>query len=285
MAKRAPTSTPPTRNWHRLFGLLLSEHLAGSPFVVELEKDLSQKQQLLDVIVVRRKAGTLQRRLPDGLDRLVDHNLITFKSFREPLDDWALKELTGHYVNYRKQVSGRRALFAKSLFGLYAVCARTARELFASVATERVQAGVYLVRRGSDAIRIVVAAELPLTEHNALLHLFSAAAEQVQYGAEHYQLPSADVSTIVNRLFASYRQEGLVMPYTLTDFRKEVALEVMDELSPEDRLRGLPAEERLRGLPAEDRLRGLPAEQIEAYLQKLRKALKPGRGRKQNPKR
>jgi hypothetical protein len=33
------------------------------------------------------------------------HNLITFKSHQEALDDWALKELTGHYVNYRKQVS------------------------------------------------------------------------------------------------------------------------------------------------------------------------------------
>jgi hypothetical protein len=34
----------------------------------------------------------------------VAHNLISFKSFQESLDAWSLKELVGHYVNYRKQL-------------------------------------------------------------------------------------------------------------------------------------------------------------------------------------
>ena len=102
-----PVSEEQARRWHRLFGLPLSDHLAGSPFTVELEVDLSQRQQLLDVLVVRRRPGRVLRRLPDGLDDLVAHNLITFKSFREALTDWVLKELTGHYVNYRKQASQR----------------------------------------------------------------------------------------------------------------------------------------------------------------------------------
>src|SRR5437868_7914461 len=92
-------------NWHRLFGLLLTDFFAGSPFVVELEKDLSLKKQLLDVVILRKEQGDFTEPLPDGLDDLVPHNLITFRSFQEALDDWVLKELTGHYVNYRKQVS------------------------------------------------------------------------------------------------------------------------------------------------------------------------------------
>jgi outer membrane protein assembly factor BamB len=48
----------------------------------------------------------------------------------------------------------------------------------------------------------------------AFLYLFSAASEQVQYGAEHYRLPSAETSSIVNDLFVEYRVEGLSMPYT-----------------------------------------------------------------------
>src|SRR5580693_7835958 len=91
-------------NWHRYLGLLLTDFFTDSPFVVELEKDLSLKQQFLDVVIIRKRKGRLDRQLPDGLDDLADHNLITFKSHQEPLDDWALKELTGHYVNYRKQV-------------------------------------------------------------------------------------------------------------------------------------------------------------------------------------
>jgi hypothetical protein len=94
------TSKPePPRKWHRLFGLLLTEHLADSPFVVELEKDLSHRQQLLDIIIVRRGPGAVRRPLPDGLDQLVDHNLITFKSLGAARRlgaqgaDWPLRQL------------------------------------------------------------------------------------------------------------------------------------------------------------------------------------------------
>src|SRR5215510_5807206 len=97
------------RDWHRLFGLLLTDFFTGSPFTVEVERDLSQQQQLLDVVIVRRGRGRgrgrFAGRLPDGLDGLAAHNLITFKSHREALDGWAVKELVGHYVAYRKLVS------------------------------------------------------------------------------------------------------------------------------------------------------------------------------------
>jgi hypothetical protein len=80
-------------DWHRLFGLLLTDYFTDSPFVVELEKDLSLKKQFLDVVIVRKDPGQFVGRLPDGLDDLVAHNLITFKSHQEALDDWALNDL------------------------------------------------------------------------------------------------------------------------------------------------------------------------------------------------
>src|SRR3954452_25197152 len=95
----------PLRDWHRLFGLLLTDFFTGSPFTVEVERDLSQQQQFLDVVIVRRGRGRVTERLPDGLTDLTDHNLITFKSHHETLDGWAVKELIGHYVAYRKLVS------------------------------------------------------------------------------------------------------------------------------------------------------------------------------------
>jgi len=70
-------------DWHRLFGLILTDYLAGTPYVVELEKDLSRMQQYLDVVIVRKTAGAVPFRMPDGLDNLVDHNLISFKSHHE----------------------------------------------------------------------------------------------------------------------------------------------------------------------------------------------------------
>ncbi len=45
------------RDWHRLFGLLLTDFFTGSPFVVEVERELSVQQQLLNVTIVRRGRG------------------------------------------------------------------------------------------------------------------------------------------------------------------------------------------------------------------------------------
>src|SRR5712692_2002559 len=93
------------REWHRLFGLILTDFFTNLPFTVEVERDLSEQQQFLDVVIVRRGHGRFAGRLPDGLDDLAPHNLLTFKSHRETLDSWAMKELIGHDVAYRKLVS------------------------------------------------------------------------------------------------------------------------------------------------------------------------------------
>src|SRR6202021_12688 len=86
---------------------------------------------------------------------------------------------------------------------------------------QRYDQGVYECRRGTAVIRILVAGELPRSENNALLHLFSAAPEQAQFGAAHYKLRTEDSSTLLGRLFAMYRSEGLDMPYTMEDFRRD----------------------------------------------------------------
>ncbi|HEX3151674.1 MAG TPA: hypothetical protein VHR66_26620 [Gemmataceae bacterium] len=100
-----PSESEALRDWHRLFGLILTDFFTNSPFVVEIERDTSIQQQFLDVLIVRRGPGEFAERLPDGLEDLRAHNLITFKSHRETLDAWAMLELIGHYVAYRKLVS------------------------------------------------------------------------------------------------------------------------------------------------------------------------------------
>ena len=273
-------------NWHRLFGLLLTDFFTGSPFVVELEKDLSMKKQLLDVAILRKGPGRFTRRLPDGLDNLSTHNLITFKSYQEALDDWALKELTGHYVNYRKQVSpSLKSLLPEEEFRLYAVCSRYPHNLANVVPWQPVQEGVYECRRGTDVIRVVVAQELPRTENNALLHLLSASPDKVRYGVAHYHQHSVETSSLLDRLFEGYQREGLTMPYTMEDFRREYLEERLKELTLEERLRGLSPEERLRGLSPDERLQGLSPDEIEKFLQRRKQeTTSPKRARKKSKK-
>ena len=160
--------------------------------------------------------------------------------------------------------------------------------LFSEIGAEALRAGVYTCRHGGDAFRVVVAGELPREQKNALLHLLSTGPEQVKYGSENFQIQSPDSSTIVNQLFKQYRREGLNVPYTMKDFKRDVVREYLEELTPEDRvafleeaeflkrlspeqrLAGLSAEQRLAGLSAEQRLADFSPEQIEAYLKRLR---------------
>ncbi len=64
-------------NWHRLFGLMLMDYFSDRGFRVELEKDLSQKRQYLDVVIVERKDEDANLSgICDGFDNLSSHNLI-----------------------------------------------------------------------------------------------------------------------------------------------------------------------------------------------------------------
>jgi hypothetical protein len=59
-------------HWHRLFGLTLCDLFSYTPYHVELEKDLTLKQQFLDVVIIAQNhADSFDcRTLPDGLDNL-----------------------------------------------------------------------------------------------------------------------------------------------------------------------------------------------------------------------
>jgi hypothetical protein len=153
-----PVDTQALRDWHRLFGLLLTDFFTGSPFAVEVEHDLSEQQQFLDVAIVRRRRGRFAGRLPDGMDDLADHNLFTFKSHREALDPWAIRELLGHAVAYRKLVSPSPSeLLPEEHFRLYAVAARFPQSLAGQVPWHERQPGVYDCRWGLDVVRVIVA--------------------------------------------------------------------------------------------------------------------------------
>ena len=136
---------------------------------------------------------------------------------------------------------------------------------------EELQPGVYRCRRGTDAIRVVVAGQLPRAEHNALLHLLSASAEQVGYGAGHYRPQSRETSTLLYQLLAGYQGEGLPMPYTMEDFKRDFLKEHLHEF-----LKEMTPQQRLEGLSPEELLETLPTETIERFLEK-RKAERPSR--------
>ena len=266
------------RDWHRLFGLLLIDFFTNSPFIVEVERDLSEQQQFLDVVVVRRGRGRFVGRLPDGLEGLTAHNLISFKSHHEALDAWAMKELVSHSVAYRKLVSPSPSkLLPEDQFRLYAVCARFPHKLAGQVHLEKVQAGVYDCQWGSDTIRVVVAGELSREEHNAPLHLFSASPDLLGFGSSAYRRRSQDTSSVLGQLFERIHGEGVAM-YTMEDFQRQYAKDHFPRLTREEQA------EVLQKLPPEVRLAGLSEEQIRQHLDRM-SASHPAASRKSRRKR
>jgi hypothetical protein len=273
------------RDWHRLFGLLLTDFFTGSPFAVEVERDLSVQQQFLDVAIVRRGRGKFAGRLPDGLGGLRPHNLVSFKSRHEALDGWAMKELVGADVAYRKLVSpSPSGLPPDDQFGLYAVAARFPHNLSGQVPWQKVQDGVYDCRWALDTVRVLVAGELPRQPHNAPLHLFSASPDLVAFGSGAYQRRSQQTSRLLGQLFEKLRGEGFAVSFTMEDFNRQYIKEHFAQLTPEEQrealqalppekqqevLQALPPERRVAGLPPEVRLAGLSAEQIRLYLDRL----------------
>jgi hypothetical protein len=237
----------------------------GLPVTVEPERDLSVKKQLLDVLLLR-KEGPLNCRLPDGFENLAVYNLVTFKSLQEKLSAWKLEELMGHYVNLRKQVSPSMAegdLLPEEHFRLYAVSARFPQQLAGQMALERVTDGVYELQVLTSRIRLIVANQLPQQEQNAMLHLFSSRAELLAYAREHYPLRSLETSTLLLQLYQKYRQEGQIMPDMLEEFARETIDRLLKELPLEKRL------ELIKGLSPEQRVQGLTPEELRALAEKL----------------
>ena len=259
-------------NWHRLFGLALTDFFTDSTWVVELEKDLSLKRQLLDVVILRKETGNPIELLPDGLDNLRHYNLLSYKSLREPFDDWALKELTGHYVNYRKQISPSfQNLLPEEEFQLFGVSSRYPQKLASQVEFQAIQEGVYEIQRGSDLIRMIVLSEIAHAEHNAIWHLFSGIPGEVEFASRQYRGHTREISTILNQLFENYHLEGLEMTYTMEDFQKDYVRDHLGVLSTDDRLKGLSTDEILKRLSTDEILKRLSLEEIQKYLEKEQK--------------
>ena len=273
------------------------DYLSNRGFDVELEKDLSQKRQLLDVVIVERRSGEADiSGICDGFDNLSQHNLLSYKSRQETLNAWAIEELIGHYVNYRK-IFGKDQVEADEI-RLYAVCTRRPQSILSLQGVTEANPGVYDLLVLNRKIRIIVLSEIPTEQRNAVLGFFSFNAEKVKYALDHYHWQQKDVSTVINQLLQQYSIEEIAMSYTMEQFKKDFIIAHLGELDPEVRLKGLDPEMRLKGLDPEMRLKGLDPEMrlkgldpeirlkgldpetrlkgldpeiIEAYLKKLKK--------------
>ena len=285
--------------WHRLFGIALTDLFTDRPWRVELEKELALKSQRLDILIIERRPGAARTidphslaDLPDGLDTLAAHNVLTYKSQHQALDAWALDELLGHYVTYRKLLSiqanqryaagpdlgGEQAepplpsdrLVPVTDFRLYAVATRLPEKLLGQLAPGVLQPtpcpGVQDLRWGGMVIRLIVLNAIASQARNAPWELFSAQLDRIRHGLRHYHPRDQGATDLLAQLYFNYRVEMPEMAYTMEDFKhdaRRVWIEHIQEFDPEERdalLARMAVEDLLRVIKPEDLLRILKPE-------------------------
>jgi hypothetical protein len=248
--------------WHHLFVTALTDYFTDTRYSVEPEKDTSAARQFLDALILRKSEGKEPEEPPDGLEDMGDYNLITYKSHHQALDGWAVKELLGHYVGYRKLISPKGKLVPEECFRLYAVSTRFPENLSEQVSLKDYKKGVCDIGLGICDIRLIVLSRVSEDKRNALWHMFSAIPEAVRRGAAAYGWRRNDLSTVMNRLLLKYRAEGIVMPYTVEDYKREIVEEVIGDLPADEVMKHYSADLRLKGLSADIRLKGLSADEV-----------------------
>ncbi|OAD20535.1 hypothetical protein THIOM_003756 [Candidatus Thiomargarita nelsonii] len=264
-------------DWHRLFGITLIDYFRDSNYRVELEKDLSLQQQYLDVIIIEQAQGQKLDELPDGLDNLRQHNLLSYKSHQEALDTWALDELLGHYVNYRKQESPppkppkkKKTLLPETDFQLYAVSTRYPHKLAKEYPLETIQDGVYKLPWGSKVVRVIVLSRIPKTQKNTVWQLFSSVLEKFEFAKNHHDWRNPKLSSIINQLYEHYCAEGVFMSYTIEDYLRETEQRVLNSFTLEEIVKKRSREEVVKAFTSQEVLKSLPIEVIEEYLSKVK---------------
>lgn len=267
-------------DWHHLFGWTLMDYFRDSNYQVDLEKDLSVKPQLLDVIIIEKSTGASLIEYPDGLENLSQHNLLTYKSKQETLTTLVIAELLGHYTNYRKLLNPQNwESLPDTDFQLYAVTTRYPRDFCKQFKNnlKPIKDGVYDLQLGNHSIIIIVLSQIPKTPKNAIWQLFSSYVEGFEFGATNYKWRYPSAVALLKPLIQLYGKKEMNMPYTLEEAVQLCMKDSLDSLPPADRLRGLslsevvkyfsPAEV-VKPLSIEERLAGLSPEDIEAYLAK-----------------
>jgi len=93
-------------HWHRLIGLILRPLFTAFGFETEIEVDLSIKEQLVDIIVVRKNKTPKHSGLPkeywEIFNNFNEHNLISFKSYSESFNVKSILEVTHYLISYCK---------------------------------------------------------------------------------------------------------------------------------------------------------------------------------------
>ena len=172
-----------------------------------------------------------------------------------------------------------KKLLPASVFRLIGISARFPDGLAKEIPLVRRQAGVYDIQWGPLSIRLIVIRELPEADANAILLLFSQTTRQLKFAVGHYRTTNASASGLIDEMIRFYKKEDKPMAVTLADLNRIAKQRMLDEMTMEERLKGVPTEEILKRVPprvlAKEMLRNsLEREPTRGEVDELLRSLK-----------
>ena len=206
-------------------GLILEPLFDKLGYETKIEYDLSKKQQFIDVIAVKKKADApIEYDLPEdywkNFGELNDHNLISFKSYSESFNGFALLELFGHYISYLKECEAD-----PSSVNLYAITNHFPKKLLDPFK----EAGFVEELQDSQSIVLEIPELKPvrflLTRNtsNPVLQLFSGKREKIVSAYKELE-QRADLLNRISGYFKEiieYYNDEVISMYTKEDFFRD----------------------------------------------------------------
>jgi hypothetical protein len=251
---KAGTGKQRVNFWHLGFGDLLAER--GSPGMrVVPEWSLPVRMRRADFLLIRREdrmrdheARSLRALWP----RLSAFTIMELKSPGRAFRPSELIRLLGCGVLYHEH--NRRDLAGPDEISLAVIVPRLTRSLRDEIAhmrwtLEPLERGYARILGVMYTTYVAFTNEVAEAEDDDYLRVFS----------EHELRTTETTSWLHHWMLEkkSMLDPKSIKPEGYDEMRQKIA----GNLTPEERLRGLPLEERLRGLPPEERLRGLPPEE------------------------
>ena len=245
--------------------LTLSFGELGIPIQTQVE--VSRLPRTMDVLVVAEQSDNLEKVWhKTAFDFFRVHNSIEFKGKSDPLTIFDYHLILGRahlYLGERKISSSEMTVTIVSARKPI----RVLRQNQNDVKWEEIGVGHY-VSTDLLPVHLLVCNELPLEPKYYPLLLFAASQEQFR----RFMLRLIEEENVTYINYASrtnpeltkevLRMAGKQSLYDkqLERMAKAFGEDLLEQMSPEVRLRGLTLEDRLRGLTLEDRLRGLTLE-------------------------
>ena len=209
---------PDKRDWHRLWGMMVSPLFKRLGCDVTVELDLSFKAQRLDMTVITKNEPLCFDNVnPDyyqGFENLNDHNLISFKSFNEVFNITAIEEFYGHFTNYKK-IKGIKSSSDK--VNLYAVTHHYPRTLFKRFkGTDLLNC---IIKDRIYDLNVFTPVRFIITNSfdHPILGLFSNDMDQINKSLQRLNKDKwllKNVSSYLKKIFNFYSLEGIDMAYT-----------------------------------------------------------------------